>query len=355
MTTAILNDNHIGAVRQAGTTLQSREDLRQHLVDQFDSLVTGITDYTLFIGGDLFDKFHIEERDLIATFTTLSNWIKRTGGQLVLGGGNHDSSIKASLISSFELLYFMLNSLHPGNVQMINADRGFTQVVDDLYAIPHCHNQDLLNLEIQKALDEEGQGRVLHFHANYDNHFATQSDHSLNVSEEQAKALIEAGWTLVFAHEHQARTALDGKVIVVGNQTSSSISDCLGNDFKQYLRILGPGQFEFVKTEDTKSIYQKIDWTQVGQDTIRDDAKFIRVTGKATSEQAADAVNVVAGVRKVSNAFVVSNSITIEGIQDFDNLSDATFEDVSKVDVLDLLLSEFDENEQSIIKGLLRD
>ena len=96
-------------------------------------------------------------------------------------------------------------------------------------------NQDLFDLELATA--RMGNGATSCCTPTTTTSSTVESDHSLNVGVEQAQGLIERGWKLVFAHEHQQRTALDGNVVIIGNQIPTSVADCLGNDSKQFATI----------------------------------------------------------------------------------------------------------------------
>lgn len=345
----IINDLHIGAKRQAGATPTSQTALTEFIHTQFKGLVFGTKDSHLVILGDLFDSFFVEVKDVIRTYDVLSDWLAGDPSRtLTLICGNHDWSPKAGKVSSFHMLAFFLQCGFGPRVHTIDHQDGLSPLHEGVYAIPHMPNQDLFDLELTKA--EKTLGRFLLLHANYDNNFAVESDHSLNVSVEQAERLTSVGWTLVFAHEHQPRTMMGGKVVIIGNQIPTSVADCLGNDVKNYATLKG-GQLTLHPTFDVTKNFVQIPWDSI-EDTP-EDALFVRVCGSATMDQAADALSAVAALRQRHQAFVVTNGVKVDGMAELDHLSEMSFEDISSFNVLEALLEELSEAEGKTVRDLL--
>lgn len=349
----IINDLHISAKRQAGTTPASQAGLREYIYAEFERLLALGRDHEhIVILGDLFDGFNVETADVIRTFNAIMDAENRTGAQLTLVMGNHDASAKGDKVSSFHLLAHFLMAA-ADHVRVIDHTNGLTRVghagIYEVFAISHCLNQDLFNLEVSKAVEMDGNDRVLLLHCNVKNEFAQNSDHSLDISDEQLGDLMRAGWTLVVGHEHQARTLRGGRVVIPGNQIVTSVADVLGSDKKFYTTITDKVEtHEWLNVAD---IYAEVDWTNL------DDAPekaFLRVTGNAKAEQAADVVAAVAKLRQKSDAMIVGNAVKIEGMADFEALAEMSFDDVSKVDVLALLMEELSEREQDVVRGLLK-
>lgn len=338
----VINDVHIGTSRKAGTTPATQEALRSFLHQGFRDLLCG--DDHIVINGDLFDSFEVESREVVETFVSIADYLHGGSNKITLIAGNHDYNPRGGKLSSFHLLCHFLRSQFPDQVTVIDHTVGFSRVAERVWAIPHMPNQDLFNMEVEKAI--AGEGGVLLVHCNVMSHYCDHSDHSLNLSELQVDALIAAGWRIVAGHEHQYSTRRNGRVLVSGNQICTSVSDCLNCDAKGYVRIEN-GVDEWVKLGNLN--FAEVDW----QSEVLPDEQFLRVTGTATAEQAADVVARVAAIRRASSAFVIGNAVKVEGMPEFDDLSEASFEDVKQVDVLSLLLEELSEDEQKAVKGLL--
>ena len=92
-----------------------------------------------------------------------------------------------------------------------------------------------------------------------------------------------------------------------------------------------------------------MDWQQL-EDR---DEKFVRITGDATTEQAAEVINAVARYRARSSAYVVSNAVRIEGIEGMEQLAEATFDNIHSFDVFAALLEVLSEDEAKVVKELM--
>lgn len=341
MSLIILNDWHIGAIRSAGTTPTTAYGLRQDLLSQFEETLYGVhTD--LMILGDLFDSHDISKQDLLRTYRILDDWLVRTGKDLWLVNGNHDLAKASTNFSSFQFLAKLLSEAgegqYPGTVTHVEGTGVMTPYG---YIIPHVTNQDLFDLELSKV----PECRYLFVHCNYDNKFAVESDHSLNMSREQAVALPVKH--IVFAHEHQGRENLGGKVQVIGNQFPSSVSDCLNNDTKRMMHIDLDG-FSYIQTWKAFGDFAELDW----RDLADTGARFIRVTGTASAGEAAQVVTAIAKFRSQSEALVITNAVVIEG-QDNSEEINLTHEQITNFNVMDALLELLTEEEGTKIKTLM--
>lgn len=349
MTVTIVNDLHIGVQRKAGTTPASQAALTEYIYQQVEKTITTVVS-DLIVLGDLFDSFTVDASHVVRTFTLLDNWLRsKPAFNLHLVAGNHDWSPKGDKVSSFHMLTHFLKAKWRDRVRVYDYRDGLTYVQDNIWTIPHMPNQDLFDRELDAANGMGARDGWLLLHANYDNKFAEQADHSLNVSADQAEALVAAGWNLVFGHEHQGREELGGSVQVIGNQFPTSIADCLGNSSKQAF-VLSDRGCEVTQTWSADGCFCAVDWQDLGEPV---ESQFIRVTGTATAEQAAEVVSTIAKLRQNSQALVVGNAVRVDGVANMEALAEMSFDDVSKYDVLAALLEELSEKEGGVVKGLL--
>lgn len=309
----ILNDWHIGANRTGGTTPATAYQLRQDLLTQFEETLYGI-DSDLMILGDLFDTPDISKADLLRTYQVLDDWMVQKGKNLVLVNGNHDLSKNSTNFSSFEFLAKLLDAegAYAGTVTHV---AGAGQMTPYGYVVPHVTNQDLFDIELSKVPECD----FLFVHCNYDNEFAVESDHSLNLSRVQAETLPVKH--IIFAHEHQAKSALRGKVIIIGNQVPSSVSDCLGNERKCLIELTfdddGFCTARELPTWRAEGDFAEQDWRELA-DT---GARFIRATGAATAAEAASVVQAISRFRQQAKALVITNAVKVEGVNDAADLA----------------------------------
>ena len=341
----ILNDLHIGVKRAAGTTPASRAMLKRALTDFATAFINEhCRNRHLIILGDLFDDFTVDETDMIDAYRILHTFLDVSDGYLFLVAGNHDWKPRGGEMSSFHMLGEILQT-QSSRVRVLTD--GLAKIDDGIYAIPHMANQDVFDLELEKALGEVSNSFLL-LHANCDSPFAVHSDHSLNVNRTQLDALRSQGNTLVFAHEHQRREFRG--VQVLGNQYPTSIADCLGNHNKYGWGIAGNQMLPIV-TWSRAGNYLDVDWRDLADANL--DTPFIRVGGSATSGEAEAVIETISRTRRASSAFVIANAVRIDGVAELDELSEMSCETIRSFDVLAALLEELDDREQKVVKGLL--
>ena len=350
----IINDTHLSVNRVSGTTPQSREDLRNYVFAEFDKLLDITDNNDLCILGDLFDGFEVAPRDWLDAYLLLSGWCENNpDNTLYLVAGNHDISPRALKVSAFETLGTVLVKQFE-NVKVIGIDETLT-VDGYIHLVAHHRNQELFDLTLAKVLSSCQRGDYVLLHANYDNKFAEQADHSLNVSEAQALEFTKKGVDLLFAHEHHHRREIPhgtpadgGSVVCLGNQIPTSVSDVLGRADKFYWELWEEGlrKHKFLEAKDN---YAELDWRSLPQDT---NAKFIRVVGDALNAEAAQVIDAIHRFRQKSNSFVITNAVKIEGIADIDSLPD-TFEEAKKFDVMEFVYKQLDETEAALIRKIV--
>lgn len=345
-----INDLHLGVHRTGGTTPLSYALLSNYAHDCFGQLIALVEqDEDLLINGDLFDGFVISNNDLVRTFNTILDAF-RLGRirKVILSRGNHDISKNTEKLSSFDVLGSMLTAaLGIERVHVVIEHEVVTTDAGEVWVLPHLPNQDLFSL----ALDDiAGDPRpYLFVHANFDNGFAEEADHSLNMSKVQAERLNRAGVkSIIFGHEHQQRQESSG-VFVVGNQFPTSIADCLGNNQKRALHVNQHSMLTIATWED-KGSYMEVDWNKLG--TVPAEVEFLRVKGEATAEQAADVLAAVSALRKSHNAFVITNAVEVDG-RSMDVSALEAVENVQRFDVLTFLKDNLDPAQRAAVDAIV--
>lgn len=300
--------------------------------------------------GDLFDKFEVDTGELIKAYEIFADHLKT--GKLTLIMGNHDASAKGSKVSSFHLLSHFLSAHSPDKFRMIDNTDGFCHVENNVWAISHQMNQDLFNLEINKACAEDGSGKYLLLHCNFKNGHAENSEHSLNLNDDHVAALMIAGWSCVLGHEHAGVEYRGGRVIVVGNQFPSSVADCIGDQTKAALEITNRGH-EHIVTWVSDGHYAEIDWRELSENVICSSVNFIRVTGEATAAEAADVISIISKFRQGSSVLVIGNAVRVDGVAALEEMSAEAIGEVRSFDVLGAIFENLDEREITTVKELL--
>ena len=344
----VINDCHIAATRVAGTTPATQIALRDSLRASLEKCLNMTDEQVVVCNGDLFNGFTVDTAEIIATYEIFAEWLAANPvRRLHLARGNHDWSARANAVSSFQLLSHFLTAHFPSQVKIY--EQGFEHVAGDIYVVPHVANQDIFNIEIDKAIESGSKGWLL-LHCNYKNKFAESSDTSLNLSDDQIARLMIAGFNLVLGHEHVGYTLRGGRVIVVGAQTPSSVSDCIGDETKHALVINDDGTHELIETWRAEGDYIEVDWKEL--DTVGDQ-RFVRVTGDATASQAADVINTIAKVRAASDALVIANAVKVEGHELVADMAIESVDQIKRFDVIAAIYERLAPREVEIVKGLL--
>ncbi len=355
--TLVLNDLHIGVQRSGGTTLNSADELRDFALNQYKRLLRLAPDNAcnkIIINGDLTDVYDVPLAHALELYEATDEFLKEHPGiELVWGLGNHDLSKDSSKLGTVSFIGAILAMLHP---QFSVASTPRT-VARDTYLIPHVVNQDVFDLELTRV--PEGM-KFLMLHCNFDNKFACASDHSLDLSREQAKELKKLGLKIVLGHEHQGREILGGSVIVVGNQFPTSIADCLphgdaqkGGTKNALILDHDTGGHSYIETwnpDADDGWFAKIGWDEL-KDVEEEGRGFIRVEGDATQEQSGLVIKAISAFRNRSKSFVVANAVRVEQVEGME-LADS-LEDIRSVNVIDLLMEQLDPAQQAVVRALL--
>ena len=355
MTYTVLNDLHIGVNRTGGTTAEIATKLRQFVLDRYAELLK-LGD-KIVVNGDCFDNYIIPLSDLLQAYQTTAVWLAGSNvRQIDLIPGNHCLSKSSANLSSFELMARLLEARFPGQVRYLQG-ANWVDEGHGIYAVSHVSNQEIFELALSNVPDNV---KVLLLHVNFDNVFAGQSDHSLNLSRAQAKELTKRGITLVLGHEHQGRTLMNDKVVIVGNQVPTSVSDCLVHgegqkDGRKYALVIDGDDMELVPTwsfKDDVGGFREVDWRDLSK--APDGPLFIRVGGEATAAEAPSVIKAISKFRQTSKAFVITNGVKVEGVAGADELA-ASVEDIRSVDVLQMLIDTLDPDQAACVRKLLAD
>ncbi len=318
MKTLIINDLHLGVKRQAGTTKKSREALEDWQLREFKKLLL-IPHDNLIILGDLFDKRNVEEHVMKRVIKLL------TKESCVVIAGNHDlGGCEDHTMSSAEF------------VTELSGARFVTesmQYMENLWLVPHMHSQDEFDKAVQGCPDDS----VMLTHCNIDSPFA-HGDHSLNLSLQQIKDLEDRNVDIISGHEHSQRQYHD--CTVIGCQIPTSIADCLGRD-KRCL-ILEDGVLTSHITWTANENYYE------GNDIPTKHYDFINITGECELSEYPAIVKSVADLRRISDAFIVKNSVKVKEFE-----ADTSAEEITRFNITDMLLEEIHPDYREEVKSCL--
>lgn len=357
MTTLIINDLHEGVQRSGGTTVQSAAALREFAHENHRKLLGIAKQHAVervIVNGDLTDEYDIPLSDAIQILVdTREFMLENPAVEMIWAEGNHDLSKDSSRLGTVGFLGRILESMFPGRFTLVEKPQSFEGGV---HIIPHLANQALFD----EALANVPEGtRYLLLHCNFDNTFAGQQDHSLNISREQAKNLARRGMQIILGHEHQGRTLMGNKVIIVGNQFPTSIADCLRRDDaqkdgKKYCLLIDGDNVRQIETwnpdQEPDGWYAEVDWRDL-RGLSEEGRGFIRVSGTASALEASDVIREISWFRQRSASYVITHAVKVEKPDGMEDLPDS-LEDIQRVDVLQILYGMLEPEQANKIREL---
>jgi len=276
MQITIISDPHIGLTRKAGATAASMLAYTQFQ----QQLLRSIKAEELLITGDLFASSDVTHEHLLFAW----DWLRRYPKVTVLQG-NHDIAKNRDKLSSLDFIGQVLP-----NLKVIREP----EIVGEVAYVPHLANQDAFDKAIENVAET---ATILVTHCNFNNSFACEKDHSLNLTPEQA-ALFDL---VISGHEHERRTV--NNVVMLGSVLPCNITET-GDKF--YYTWDGADQLQ-AHLVWSSSNYIEIDWRSLEQI----DYQFIRVVGEASADEAAQVIQELSDFRKKSKAFMITNSVKV--------------------------------------------
>lgn len=234
----IMSDPHLGTNRGANTTVASRQHLKQALFKQLDNHLSTYNgpEVTKIIAGDLFDKDTNDEAAILQGLQVMRKCD-------VILAGNHDLPNRANKVSTVQLLDELSGC--DGTVVIppvggVRIEQGSAKCGTNITLIPHHATQQLFDEAIQAAINNPIGGLVI-THCNFDSDRATHDDASLNITREQAQALLDAGYEYILnGHEHNHSSHLGGRFVNLGNTHPTSMGDISD----KYLWVYTHGKLE---------------------------------------------------------------------------------------------------------------
>ena len=315
----LFSDPHIGLNRKAHTTLASRKQLATALLSAAYAASTEGKPETVVCAGDLFDTFSNSE-EAIMQGSAIAKYCD------VVLAGNHDLTNVADSIGSLQVVDELLEDTTV--IQCPDFGKSFIEYGElegmQLAFIPHHATQELFDAAVEGVIKDEKPLRAVFLHCNYENEMTHGSDTSLNLTQKQAKALLDVADYVFLGHEHEPRSLLDNRLIILGNVFPTSFSDIS----TKFYYDLTPDSLVPVKIWDVKTGYRKLEYTGDVFPKIPE-AQFIEVVGKITIDKGVDLAEYLREIWEVSGALMVRNSVSVVSdysqtaeLVDFDKLPD---------------------------------
>lgn len=304
MALAFISDTHLGKTLKTNTTHDSRERLKRKLFDTAKSSIQQAKQmgHSVHHAADLFDK-SMNSEDVIRQGATIMHNLDS------IMSGNHDVRNIAEHVSSLGLIAVLTGKECPAPlwgparaIEVYHTSKGIEEENQlAIYAIPHCVSQEVFDrcLVLSEPRSRNFKS-ILMLHCNYNNGLAEDKDQSLNLTEQQAKALLKRFDYIVIGHEHSHATYLNDRVIIVGCQHPTSFSDVSN----KYWIGLDPwtGKISKYPTWRMEDGYAELDIQQLLDDKYQlmewegrsfRQVNFIRLIGRLPVERAGEIADAV--------------------------------------------------------------
>jgi len=283
----IVSDTHLGLRRSRGATPASMAAFYQCQIATLQALPRE----PLLIPGDLFAAFDVDTEHLLAAWM----WLKDREATVLQG--NHDISKDRSRLSSLDFLAQLL----PGLVVVKEPC-----IIGEVAYVPHLANQQEYDAAVFNAANT---ATILVTHANFENPWAVEQDHSLNLTQAQA---VEFDLVLS-GHEHNRRVI--NNVHMLGSPWPCNIAEAGVDHFiHEWDGENAPAPIPIWSA----ARYEEQDWRSLGES----EADFVRVVGEADAGEAALVIQEINRFRGVSKAFFISSSVKV-GELDLGELEEA--------------------------------
>lgn len=312
----IIADIHQGLKRKTGVTAESLEQFENDKIKSLVALLAQHEDKEVIVAGDLFDSHNVSLHSVLQVASTLLDHPKKVW----IIAGNHDLSKNTLKMSSLQFLSEWV-TMHSTNVEVIFKPTPIGPN-HEILAVPHMPNQELFD----EALKHD-TADILITHCNYENGFAVEKDHSLNLTKKQAKKFK----MVISGHEHNARTV--GNVHMLGSFAPCNVGEAAS---VKCSHVLDPQRMSLTTEGQSPHTYQEAHWKDMDAALSVD---FLKIVGEATAAEAPTVLSAVAALRKKSSAYMIQNSVTVESIE-LGDVEGASFESVNTMELLGSILDD---------------
>lgn len=223
----IYSDPHIGKNLVSHTTQDSRRRLREFIALNTCTVVDDFgQEGTVLCSGDLFDTYQNSEEVLHSVL-----WAADRTDYIL--AGNHDVVNVKDRKGTLDIV----GTVFDGKVVPCKFGKPYIRAIamsvpptEDtvlVVMVPHHSNQELFEqaLEASENVANDHPGKaILITHCNYDSEFVND-DVTLNLSQRRADKLLKSFDYIFLGHEHNHRTDLDDRVIIVGSPHPTNFGD----------------------------------------------------------------------------------------------------------------------------------
>jgi len=309
MKVILFSDPHLGLKRAANTTKESRKELDRKIASTLDRILDEPAQYKICL-GDLFDKPIVDYEALALGKEVVS----RVNLNLM---GNHDYPNRKDSLSAFELIHEFDNKVIIDPTQPSFEHRFVECENESLFIgmVNHKVSNTLFSESLDKAKSEVKEiekFKILLLHCNYNTPFAQQGS-TLNLTEEQAKELLEVYDYIFIGHEHESKTFFDGRLVLTGNIHPTGFSDISHKCFWVLKinegRVSLKPEYVWVKDYYTKLVINS--GTTIEELSVPKKAQFVEFTGECDQDKLPSIAKYIIDLWDTHpNLLAVKNSVT---------------------------------------------
>lgn len=310
MTIQIYSDPHIGRNLASHTTNDSRRRLKEFIALNTSKVIDDFDDCdTVICAGDFYHS-HQNDEDVLHS----SLWAANKTSKIL--AGNHDVVNIRDRKGTLDIVSTVFDTrvvpckFGQINYQVVPASFPMTDDTPDLYLIPHHSSQELFDDALESAYQQAAKSPspcYLITHCNYNSEFVKDTV-TLNLTRRKAERLLKHFHYIVLGHEHNHKTDLDDRVIVVGSPHPTGFGDISD---KFIVTMFEDNRKPIIKQVWSKSKhYLECDWNEA-VDKITPDHQWIKLTGEVPSSMIHDLASTVKDLWKFSQAFAVKSEVKI--------------------------------------------
>lgn len=328
-----VSDTHIDQRLRSGTTVTSREKLRQIRFETLMSVLDNPPESCNVIdAGDVFHAPTVQDN------VGLSYALRYLYQVDHVIAGNHDLSARIDVTST---LHAIADSVDTKVHVSPFAGAAKLHIVDDFVLLPHVRNQEVFLAGLEKAMATEAKYLVTHCNILLGEKLLTPT--TLNLDAEWMDKLANRFTRVFIGHNHKPAEYNGGRIVSIGTPYPSSFSDCHHDG-----RVL----MYNTETDKLQSIYTyraADEYTLISPEDpipVEDCPQFVRLIGDWNPERLIQVYDELYAAGALA--------IKVEGMvaEDVDMDRDEVLSALSALDFKDLVSAILTEEDQKLLEEI---
>jgi len=305
----IYSDPHQGLNLASNTTSRSRKELKEFIALNTAKIVDELSTEpaTVVCAGDFYHTYRNSEEDIYASMWSASKT------DYILAG-NHDVTNVKGAKGSLDLMATVFDKrVVPCKFGKVNYKcitvKPFATPSKHMIIVPHHSSQELFMQSLIAAAAEADKlgDCILITHCNYDSPFISD-DVTLHMSKRLATDLLKSFKYIFLGHEHNHRTDLDGRLVVIGSPHPTGFGDISD----KYVVSIDP---DFTKPI-MKEVWRKSrHYLECGYrdlpDLLNEDHQWVKITGKIVPSELHELASTIRTAWKLFTPFAIKSEVKI--------------------------------------------